>query len=89
MKFKLLRITSICFFTACSSQAVALAAEDNLTYSENVSYDTARNTLRMSSQAKVNCTENIAYSTVKEPKDDSVKIIPASRNVTYDEVTLK
>ena len=63
---------------------MALAAEDNLTYSENVAYDTASNTLRMSSQAKVTCTENIAYSTVKEPKDDSVKITPASHTVTYD-----
>ena len=79
----------IYFFTARSSQAVALAAEDNLTYSENVAYDTASNTLRMSSQAKVTCTENIAYSTVKEPKDDFMKITPASRTVTYDEVTLR
>ena len=77
------------FLIARSSQAVALAAEDNLTYSENVAYDTASNTLRMSSQAKVTCTENSAYSTVKEHKDDAMKITPVSRNVTYDEVTLK
>ena len=67
---------------------MALAAEDNLTYSENVAYDTASNTMGMSSQAKVTCTKNIAYSTVKEPKDDFMKIIPASRTVTCDEMTL-
>ena len=61
------------FFTARSSQAVALAAEDNLPYSENVAYDTASNTKRMSAQAKVTCTENTAYSTVRGPRDDSVK----------------
>ena len=76
------------FSTARSSQAGALAAEDNLTYSENVAYDTASNTLRMSSQAKVTCTENTAYSTVRGPRDDSVKITSVSCNVTYDEVTL-
>ena len=58
-----------------------LAAEENLTCSENVAYDTASNTLRMSSQAKVTCTENIAYSTVKKPKDVAMKIAPANRNV--------
>ena len=60
------------FFTAHSSQSVALAAEDKLTCSENVAYDTASNTLRMFSQAKVTCTENIAYSTVMESKDESI-----------------
>ena len=68
---------------------MSLAAQDNLACSENVAYDTASSTLRMSSQAKVTCTENVAYSTVKEPKDDSMTSTPASRTVTYDEVTLR
>ena len=83
MKFELFTVTLICFFTVRSSQAVALAAEDNLTYSENVAHDTASNTLRMSSQAKLTCAKNAAYSTVRGPKDDSLKITPASHSVKY------
>ena len=86
---KLLSVGDLYFLTARSSQAVALAAEDNLTYSEDVAYDTANNTLRMSSQAKLTCSDNSAYSTVKAPKDDSMKITPASRTLTYNEVTPK
>ena len=72
-----------------SSPTESTHAEDNLNYSENVAYDTASNTLRMSSQAKVTCTENIAYSTVKEPKNDSVKIEVSRHVPIYDEVVLQ
>ena len=72
-----------------SSPAENTHAEDNLTYTENVAYDTASSTLRMSSLAKVTCTENIAYSTVKEPNDDSMRIKATGHTPIYDEVVLQ
>ena len=68
---------------------MTLAAQDNLTCSKNVAYDTASNTLRMSSLAKVTCTENIAYSTVMEQKGQSMKSTPTIRTDVDDEATLR
>ena len=86
---ELFNYSFVSFFFLINLFITVHSSQGNLTCSENVAYDTASNTLRMSSQAKVTCTENIAYSTVQEPKDDTMKITPASCTVTYDEVTLK
>ena len=62
---------------------------DNMAGSENVVYDSASSTLKVSSPAKVTCSENVAYSTVKQTKEDFVRSTTASHTAVYDEVTLK
>ena len=70
-------------------QEVTTSVQDNMTFSENVAYETARSTLRMPTQNKVTCSENIAYSSVKETKEDHAKSTTTGCTVVYDEVTLK
>ena len=43
----------------------------------------------MSSQAKVTCSENIAYDTVRENMKDSMKNTTATHTAVYEQVALK
>ena len=65
-----------CLLAAHSSQVVTTHAQDDLTCSVNVAYDTASNTVKMSSQAKLTSSENITCATVREsveePRDTAV-----------------
>ena len=70
-------------------QEVTTSVQDNLTFSENVAYDTAISTLRMPSQDKVTCSENIASCSVKGTEEDHTKSTTTARTVVYDEVTLR
>ena len=70
-------------------QEVTTSVQDNMTFSENVAYDTASSTLRMTTQDKVTCSENIAYSNVKGTKEDHTRSTTTGRTVVYDEVTLR
>ena len=63
-------------------------APDNMARSEKISYDPASNTQAMSSDARVTCSENVAYSTVNPTKEDSVRITTTSHTAVYEEVTL-
>ena len=70
-------------------QKVTTSVQDSMTFSDNVAYDTASSTLRMTSKDKVTCSENIAYSSVKGTKEDPTRTTTTGRTVMYDEVTLK
>ena len=76
------------WYTARLSHGATSFSPDNLTCSENVAYDTASSTLKISSQAKVPCSKNIAYATVTVTMADSTSKTTTRHSAVYDEVTL-
>ena len=65
-------------------QELTTSVQDNMTSSENVAYDTASNTLRMTSKDKVTYSENIAYSSVKGIKEDHTRSTTTGHTVVYN-----
>ena len=74
-------------YVAHSSQSVMVIYRDNPTCSENLVQDTSSNTLSITSQAKVTCSENIAYATVKKRREDSTGEAATSHTVLHEEAT--
>ena len=75
-------------FAAHHSQAHANSPQKQISCPENIAYDTASNTLRMSSQANVTCTENIAYVTVVEKSEHIRATGNNNSSPIYDEVAI-
>ena len=65
-----------------------MSVPENMACSENAAYDPASSIVKMSSHAKVACSENISYSNVQQTKADSVRITTTSSTAVYDEIIL-
>ena len=73
------------FFAVYLSQDASIPCEDNTVCARNMAYDVVSNALRMSKQANMTFSENIAYGTTRQTREDVMR----SHTVVYDEVTLK
>ena len=59
----------------------------NVTISENVSYNIVGRTVRMSAQADLTCSENISYAAIEKVKKDAHGSTAAtSHTAVYDEI---
>ena len=77
-----------CLLAAHSSQAVTTHAQDDLTCSVNVAYDTASNTVEISSQAKLTSSGNITCATVRETVEEPINNTTPRDTAVYEEVKL-
>ena len=69
------------YYAAHSSQVVVMNYQGSESFTENVAYNTVSHKLRMPSPANMNYSDNIAYSTTRECKEDSSK-----QTVVYEEL---